>query len=317
MHLYIVLSKLLTIKYKKIISLAFFILASAGVSVQAKSEATVNASSGLMLRKTAAVTKDNSISRIPYQEKVQVLARSKKQETIEGKTSSWVKVKWKEGTEGWVFGAFLSEPESLASSPSPSPTAKPSKAPEAVAIPSPTITSLPASASPSVQKLESANLDQQSSLEVVNPDEARELPAIAEPSGFPWFLWVGLASLALLGLAALFPFGSRVIAGWLKAKNSQTANQAGELEEECIGRGIKALTLQNYAEALQIFNQALEVNPRNGRAYFYRGCLRRGMSDLDGALSDLQSARIFFEASGDRTNQQETQRVIDQIREQV
>lgn len=68
-------------------------------------EATVSAKSGLTLRATPK--KDGKqVTLIPTSEKVSIIDKNGPQETIEGKSGNWYKVKYKD-QEGYVFSAYL------------------------------------------------------------------------------------------------------------------------------------------------------------------------------------------------------------------
>jgi len=67
--------------------------------------ATVNAASGLTLRATPK-TDGAQVSLIPNKEAVTILDKNGPGATIDGKSGSWYKVKYKE-KEGYVFSAFL------------------------------------------------------------------------------------------------------------------------------------------------------------------------------------------------------------------
>ncbi len=62
--------------------------------------------SGVRLRK-GPTTKDEVIDTLPVKTGFRILERNGKQETINGKTSDWVKVRLLDGREGWMFGAFV------------------------------------------------------------------------------------------------------------------------------------------------------------------------------------------------------------------
>ncbi|OJJ15088.1 hypothetical protein BKI52_40190 [marine bacterium AO1-C] len=68
--------------------------------------ATVNAPSGLTLRSTPK-TEGEQVTLIPNKEAVTILDKNGPGATIDGKSGSWYKIKYKE-KEGYVFSAFLS-----------------------------------------------------------------------------------------------------------------------------------------------------------------------------------------------------------------
>ncbi len=67
----------------------------------------VTAASGLVMRSEPS-RKGERMQSIPFGRSVEVLDENGPTETIEGKSSSWLKVRYAK-KEGWVFGAFLNK----------------------------------------------------------------------------------------------------------------------------------------------------------------------------------------------------------------
>lgn len=87
------------------------------------------------------------------------------------------------------------------------------------------------------------------------------------------------------GLRAL-PF---LVGLWLLLGGLPLAG-ASEQSELLYSRGLVQLQAENYAEALALFDRAVQIDPRDASALFYRGLTRGRMKDYDGAIADLRAA---------------------------
>jgi tetratricopeptide (TPR) repeat protein len=71
-------------------------------------------------------------------------------------------------------------------------------------------------------------------------------------------------------------------------------NAAIELEPKYgmayLYRGAAKAQLSNYKGAITDFDKSIEINPKHGLAYFYRGIAKKSLSDDEGACSDWKKA---------------------------
>jgi len=65
---------------------------------------------------------------------------------------------------------------------------------------------------------------------------------------------------------------------------------ASEQSEILYSRGLVALQDEDYAEALSLFDRAVQADPDDASALFYRGVTRGRMKDYGGAIADLGAA---------------------------
>ena len=65
---------------------------------------------------------------------------------------------------------------------------------------------------------------------------------------------------------------------------------ASEQSELLYSRGLVALQEDDYAEALALFERAVQADPDDASALFYRGLTRGRMKDYEGAIADLRAA---------------------------
>lgn len=72
-------------------------------------------------------------------------------------------------------------------------------------------------------------------------------------------------------------------------KNSSDKNNL-ETEEGLIAHGNYLVETRDYKGAIQVFNQALEINPKSGIAYYGRGGAKFANGDYEGACKDWHKA---------------------------
>ncbi len=78
---------------------------------------------------------------------------------------------------------------------------------------------------------------------------------------------------------------------WLALKRyNQALMHDAEYVPAYVGRAAVYLRQVNYEAALKDLNKALELDPANLEAYYYRGLARKGLGDLPGMNSDLGRA---------------------------
>jgi tetratricopeptide (TPR) repeat protein len=72
---------------------------------------------------------------------------------------------------------------------------------------------------------------------------------------------------------------------WLLAG---TVANASEQSKRLSSRGLVELNARHYAEAMQLFDRAVEADPKDAYARYYRGVTRARRGDYGGAISDLR-----------------------------
>ena len=96
-----------------------------------------------------------------------------------------------------------------------------------------------------------------------------------------------ISVLTLFGIAcALIGYGCYPIQG--QPTNGQPERQLSS--EDWSKQGISFINSYRYEEAIKALTKALEINPRNGEAYYNRGYAWRMMGDLEQALTDFKMA---------------------------
>lgn len=99
---------------KKLISASFILFfgAISGIVLFADTakDARISAKSGLRLRDRPALT-GKKIALIPYNSEVLVLEEKNNKVVLNGRKGQWTRIQWGKKT-GWVFGGFLSRPQS-------------------------------------------------------------------------------------------------------------------------------------------------------------------------------------------------------------
>lgn len=73
--------------------------------------AWVDSPGGLRMRAEPVLGEDNTVEVIPHEEELEILGLQEDKVEIAGLLGHWYRVRWyniEHGTEGWVFGAFLS-----------------------------------------------------------------------------------------------------------------------------------------------------------------------------------------------------------------
>lgn len=65
---------------------------------------------------------------------------------------------------------------------------------------------------------------------------------------------------------------------------------ASERSELLYSRGLVEFHAERYEQALDLFNQAVDANPADAFALYYRGVTRGRLGDVSGAIADLEAA---------------------------
>jgi tetratricopeptide (TPR) repeat protein len=72
--------------------------------------------------------------------------------------------------------------------------------------------------------------------------------------------------------------------------------------------------LKNPTKALADANQAIELDPKSGRALYYRGLVKADQGDIANALSDLEAAAAIFQEAKSADRYRQTTAKIKQLR---
>jgi tetratricopeptide (TPR) repeat protein len=78
-------------------------------------------------------------------------------------------------------------------------------------------------------------------------------------------------------------------------------------------RGLILRTLGDTLGAVLDFDRALELNPRNASAYFHRAGARYAIGEETGTILDLQLAAKLFQSQGDTKGYQKAQNLMRQL----
>ncbi|MGD0710405.1 MAG: tetratricopeptide repeat protein [Bacteroidales bacterium] len=70
----------------------------------------------------------------------------------------------------------------------------------------------------------------------------------------------------------------------------QAQDQARQAAEDNVNSGNIKASQKNYTGAISDYNTAIELDPKYGMAYFFRGAAKAQTSDYKGAIADFDKA---------------------------
>ena len=92
----------------------------------------------------------------------------------------------------------------------------------------------------------------------------------------------------------------------------QALNLAPSNSEVYYNRGVAYFSINRPQNAIADFNQAIALQPEMAEAYGNRGLIRLNLGDHQGALADYEEAKRIFQQRGDLSAAQQMQSWINQ-----
>ena len=83
-------------------------------------------------------------------------------------------------------------------------------------------------------------------------------------------------------------------------------------EQAYFNAGFAYLKLRQWNEAKEQYDRGISINPNDGKAYFNRSIVLSNMGNELRAIADLQQAKQIFSETGDLSNLQRVEQLLNQ-----
>ena len=84
------------------------------------------------------------------------------------------------------------------------------------------------------------------------------------------------------------------------------------MSKDTLTLGLLTRQLRQWNEAKEKYDRGISINPNDGKAYFNRSIVLSNMGNELRAIADLQQAKQIFSETGDLSNLQQVEQLLNQ-----